>query len=91
MSFSARGASGTLKCGGRPAAILRDWSFTPTGDTWRVTATVVELDQFLVDSEYPKELRLDLTAETSWRFRNVSAGVGESSASITGTGAPEEL
>lgn len=90
MNFKASGASGVLQVGGRPAALLREWTFVPTGDRWTVTAGVVERDEHWLSSGYPLDLRLDLRQDT-WRFRQVEATVTDTTATITGTTPPEEI
>lgn len=90
MSFTARGASGSLRCGGRPAALLRNWTFTPSGESWRVTASAVERDDYWLNAGTPKDLRLDLAA-TRWQFKDVAVDAGGAEMVITGTGTPEEL
>lgn len=90
MSFKASGTTGSLRVGGREAAALGTWVFTPTdGGAWKVTAAVVERDEHWLTSGHPLELRLNLSKDT-WRFRDVQATVTAVDATITGTTPPEE-
>ena len=93
MSFLAKGQQGTLRVAGRDAAVFRDWTFTPAperGGPWRVTASLVEADDYWLDSGSPVELRLALS-HSRWRWRDVTFTRAGSGLTITGTGAPQEL
>ncbi len=94
MAFVAKGQSGSLRVGGRAAASLGEWTFTAgqegqDGGAWRVTAAVAAADPYWLDRGGPYELRLTLSKST-WRWRTVQASVDQQSATITGTGDPED-
>lgn len=93
MPFVAKGRAGSLRVGGREAAVLGEWSLAAgqqgqDAGAWRVTAAVTSADAYWLGRGGPYELRLTLHRDT-WRWRTVSAAVEGGSATITGEGEPE--
>lgn len=85
--MKARGRSGRIRVGGREAAALGRWKLTGTSLQWTVEADLISTDEFLMASNGPFEVRLNVgRGEWIWR----KASLGESAPlTITVSGRPE--
>lgn len=90
MALTAAGADGELRTGGRVAADLGAWTFEGSSNGWIVEAAVLDADQYLMEYDSTKELRLNMQTRT-WRFRDVVATLGGERIVITGSGRPETM
>ena len=90
MPFIAKGRHGSLRVGGREAAQLLEWTFTPGEPRWSVRADLGTYDDYWLASNGPFELRLPL-AQSTWRWRNVAVSREYKTLAITGEGEPESL
>jgi hypothetical protein len=88
-SFTATGATGEIRVGGRVAAQIGKWQLMAAGgNAYTVIGPTVEVNEFLLFGENKKELRLPVGAK-EWRWRDVSVGFDGSQVTVVVTGKPD--